>query len=341
MYSFRNDYSELAHKEILDLMMKVAEEQNSGYGLDVHSENAKELIKKRIGVDADIHFLIGGTSCNKIIISHVLRPYEAVISVSTGHINVHETGAIEASGHKVISTPGIDGKINPEEIKRVCKTHCDEHMVVPKMVYISNSTELGTIYTLAELKTLHKLCRELDLYLFLDGARLGVALTAEGNDLSLEDIARMTDVFYIGGTKNGALLGEAVVIVNPKLRENFRHSIKQNAGMLAKGFVAGLQFEALFRGNLYFDLALHANQMAKRLKVGLRKLSVEMGADSPTNQQFITLKRDTVNTLKKDYDFEIWEDRGEMMTIRLVTSWATTAAAVDAFLVDLERILRE
>lgn len=343
MYSFRNDYSVLAHRNILDLMMKVSDEQNIGYGLDAHSERAKELIKKQIGsdLDLDIHFLIGGTSCNKIIISHVLKPYEAVIAVNSGHINVHETGAIEAGGHKIITTKGVDGKVNLDEIRKVCKDHCDEHMVVPKMVYISNSTELGTIYTLGELKALHDLCKELDLYLFLDGARLGVALTAAGNDLSLRKIAEMVDVFYIGGTKNGALLGEAVVIVNPDLRENFRHSIKQNAGMLAKGFAIGLQFEALFENNLYFDLALHANKMAKKLKDGLLDLGVEMASESPTNQQFIRLPKDVVKVLQKDYDFEIWEDFGDVMTIRLVTSWATTVDAVDVFLADLAKIIKD
>ncbi|HBQ43472.1 MAG TPA: threonine aldolase, partial [Lactobacillus acetotolerans] len=241
MYSFRNDYSEIAHKNILDALSKYASEQNVGYGLDSHSSNARKLIRKQIDrdIDVDVRFLIGGTSCNKIVISHVLRPFEAVIAATTGHINVHEAGAIEASGHKVITVPSHNGKLLPADITKVVHEHVDEHMVVPKMVYISNATETGSIYTKAELTAISKVCHVHNLILYVDGARLGAALTAIGNDLTINDIAQLTDLFYIGGTKNGTLFGEALVIVNDDLKNNFRHSIKQNGGMLAKGFITG------------------------------------------------------------------------------------------------------
>lgn len=341
MYSFRNDYSELAANEVFEFMMKSLNEQNIGYGLDKHTLNAKKLIRKHIKNDVEIHLLVGGTSCNKIIISHILKPYEAVIAPDSGHINVHEAGAIEANGHKIITVPAINGKITLEAVKEICSKHIDEHMVIPKMVYISNSTETGSIYTKSELEALYQLCKVLDLYLFIDGARLGLALTAESNDLSLNDVANLCDVFYIGGTKNGALLGEAVVLVNPNIRDNFRHSIKQNGGMLAKGFLLGIQFEALFENNLYFKLAYQANQKAKRLKEKLQDLNVQLAFDSPTNQQFITLSKNHIQTLQENYDFEIWDDKGEEATIRLVTSWATSEKAVDKFIEDLKIILKK
>jgi threonine aldolase len=340
MISFKNDYSELAHQNILDLMKDAASEQNNGYGLDDHSLKAASLIKKEISSNVDVHFLVGGTSCNKVVISHVLKPYQAVIAVESGHINVHETGAIEACGHKVITIIGNEGKAIAEQIRAVFYQHCDEHMVEPKMVYISNSTELGSIYSKQELQDLHQICQELNLYLYLDGARLAVALTANENDLTLNDIANLTDVFYIGGTKNGALLGEAVVIVNDHIKDSFRYSIKQNGGLLAKGFVAGLQFEGLFTNNLFFELGKHANQMAQSLKKGLIELNVKLAFDSPTNQQFITLDNQVINKLKEKYLFEEWEKFDNSTTIRLVTSWATSIKSVDYFLSDLEKILK-
>lgn len=340
MYSFRNDYSELVHPEILELINKAMSEQNPGYGLDKHSQIARKLIQEKIkNKNVDIHFLVGGTSCNKIVISHCLKPYEAVIAVESGHINVHESGAIEASGHKVLAAPGVDGKITPEEINLICRKNTGEHMVVPRMVYISDSTEIGTVYKKAELEAIYKKCRELGLYLFIDGARLGIALTAEENDLTLPDIARLSDVFYIGGTKNGAMLGEAVVIVNPALKEGFRNTLKQNGGMLAKGYLIGIQFEALFTGDLFFRLASHANKMALYLKEGLKKMNIEFACDSFTNQQFIVLDNKAVQTLAKNYDFEIWEEGKNKTTIRLVTSWATKQDAIDSLLQDLKTCL--
>lgn len=339
MYSFKNDYSELVHEDILNLIIKYQKEQNNGYGLDKHSQKATELIKKYIKKDVDVHYLIGGTSANKIVISHILKPYEAVISVATGHINVHETGAIEATGHKVITVKGVDGKVTPKEIIEVFNVHDNEHMVFPKMVYISNTTEVGTIYTKSELQQIAKVCKEYNLYLFLDGARLGVALTADGNDLSMNDIAQLTDIFYIGGTKNGALLGEAVIICNKTINDHFRYSIKQNGGMLAKGYLTGIQFEGLFTNELYFKLAKHANESAKILKNGLSKLNVEFASNSNTNQQFITLSDKVVKELEKDYSFEIWEKLLNKTTIRLVTSWATDSKEIDIFLNRLKTLI--
>lgn len=340
MISFKNDYSEIAHKNILDLLYKASNEQNNGYGLDEHSIKAKELIKDQIKKEnVDIHFLIGGTSCNKIVISHILRPHQAVISVASGHINVHETGAIEATGHKVLTVKGVNGKITKEEIIEVVRTHTDEHMVMPKMVYISNSTEIGTIYNKNELEEIYSVCKELDLYLYLDGARLGVALTSNENDLTLEDIANLTDIFYIGGTKNGAMIGEALVITNDNLKAYFRYSIKLNGGMLAKGFIVGIQFEALFSNNLFFDLAKNANEKAILLKKGLQELGIKLAFNSPTNQQFLILDDDIVSELKKNYNFEIWEKQKGKTTIRLVTSFATTSEAVTKLLEDLKIIL--
>jgi len=340
MISFKNDYSEVAHKDILDLLNKVSLEQNNGYGLDKHSEKAKKLIQAELKNDTcDIHFLVGGTSCNKIAISHILRPHQAVISVASGHINVHETGAIEATGHKILTVKGIDGKITKDEIIDVVRTHTDEHMVMPKLVYISNSTEIGTIYSKKELEELYTICKELNLYLYLDGARLGVALTCEENDLTLEDITNLTDMFYIGGTKNGAMLGEAFVIVNQNLKESFRHSIKLNGGMLAKGFVIGVQFEALFSNKLFFDLAKNANETASLLKKGLKYLGVKLAFDSPTNQQFLILDKKVEQELAKKYEFEIWERKKDKTIIRLVTSWATKKETVNIFLADLKSIV--
>ena len=341
MYSFRNDYSELVHPEILELMKQTLTEQNLGYGLDKHSDLARRLIQEKIrNNNVDIHFLVGGTSCNKIVIAHSLKPYEAVISVDSGHINVHESGAIEASGHKILLVSGENGKITPEKIELVCSKHSGEHMVVPRMVYISNSTEIGTIYKKRELEAIFNKCQELGLYLFIDGARLGVALTADENDLTLADIAEMSDVFYIGGTKNGAMLGEALVIVNPGLKEGFRNTLKQNGGMLAKGYLLGIQFEALFTNDLIFKLARHANEMAMSLKVGLKNLNIKFAFDSSTNQQFIVLDNRIVQALTENYDFEIWEKNKETTTIRLVTSWATSQDAIDSFLQDLKTLLK-
>lgn len=338
MISFLNDYSQTAHDKVLSRLIEAGTRSYPGYGLDERSLRAARLIKKLIKQDADIHFMPGGTSCNKTVIAHALKPFEAVIAVKSGHINVHETGAVEASGHKILQIEGRDGKATPGEIIKILETHNNEHMVVPKMVYISNSTETGTIYAKAELEEIAKLCRENGMFLFLDGARLGAALTAAKNDLTLADIALLTDAFYIGGTKNGAMLGEAVVITNDKLKAGFRHSMKLNGAMLAKGFVVGIQFEALFEDGLFFRLAEKANQAAMKLRDGLLNRGIKFRYPVETNQIFVAFPAHIVDSLSRKYLFEIWEEVKDGAVIRLVTSWATKTNEIDAFLTDLDTV---
>lgn len=334
MYSFTNDYSEGAHPRILEALINENLVQNTGYGLDVHSQNAAAYIKKAIGrEDVDIHIISGGTQTNLLAISSVLRPYQAAVCASTGHINVHETGAVEGTGHKVLALPTADGKLTPELINGCLLEHTDEHMVQPKLVYISDSTEVGTIYTKAELAAIHHFCRQHDLYLYLDGARIGSALTSTANDLTLSDITDLTDMFYIGGTKNGALLGEALVIVNPSFKEDFRFMIKNRGAMLAKGFVAGIQFEELFRDELFFEIAAHANEMADHLRKGIAALGYPFLADSPTNQLFPIFPDTIVDKLEEEFLFIRQQKTGpDHQVVRLVTSWATPPQEVDRFL---------
>ncbi len=340
MYSFKNDYSEGAHISILEALIETNMIQETGYGEDSFTEKAKEVLREKLqNKEASIHFLSGGTQTNLIAISAFLRPHQAVISANTGHILVHETGAIEATGHKIISVPSKDGKLTPIDVKNVLESHTDEHMVKPKLVYISNSTEIGTVYTKRELENLYNCCRENKLILFVDGARLGSALCAEGNDLSLEDMGKFSDAFYIGGTKNGALFGEALVIINESLKEDFRFHIKQKGGLLAKGRALGLQFFKLFENDLYFDLAKHANQMAKILSDGIRGLGYKFLIDSTSNQVFPILPNEIIKKLEKKYAFYVWEKFDEENSvIRLVTSWATPKKEVEAFVEELKKI---
>lgn len=334
MYSFSNDYSEGAHPQVLDLMIKSNLEQNIGYGNDIHSEKAKEYIKELIkNKEAAIHFIPGGTQTNLLAISSFLRPHQAVIAANTGHIIGHETGAIEATGHKVISVPGTDGKITPESINIGLKENSQEYTPQPKMVYISNSTELGTIYTKSELKAISELCKEKGLILFMDGARLGSALASKINDLTLEDIASLTDLFYIGGTKNGALLGEALVIIRQDLQEDFRYLLKQRGAMLSKGFLLGIQFEALFEDNLFFELAEYANKMADQIIEALKKLGITFYAEPCSNQVFPILSNNIIDALSKEFSFNIQEEIDDSNSaIRFVTSWATTQESIDALI---------
>lgn len=337
MYSFASDYLEGAHPTILERMKETNTLQTPGYGLDSYCDEAREEIASRLGnVDADIHFVVGGTQANLLVIDACLRSYEAVIGVHTSHINVHETGAIEHIGHKIVAVEGENGKVRPCDVEEVLGSHLDEHMVLPKMVFISDATEIGTIYTKAELTALSEYCHAHGLYLYMDGARLGSALCAEENDLTLEDIASLVDVFYIGGTKNGALFGEAIVICNPELKGHFRYAIKQNGAMLAKGRLLGIQFYELFKEDLYFELAAHANKLSMELKKGLEQLGVEFAYDSPTNQQFIYLNKDVYEKVCEKYvvskQFDTKDGRA---MIRLVTSWSTPSSAVSEFLSDL------
>lgn len=334
MYSFANDYSEGAHPRILKAMMETNLDQNTGYSLDAHTRHAIDLMRAEIqSPDADIHIITGGTQTNLITIAAALRPYQAVIAAVTGHINVHETGAIEATGHKVLAMDTCDGKLTPGLIQQALDFHTDEHMVQPKMVYISNSTEVGTQYTKAELEAIFHICRLKGLYLFMDGARMGAALTSPINDLTLADIARLTDVFYIGGTKNGALLGEALVILRDELKPDFRFMIKQRGAMLAKGWLLGIQFEELFQNNLFYETASHANAMAGKLRAALTDLGYSFAYDSQTNQLFPVFSNDMIEELAKNFTFNMDKKIDEAhSSIRLVTSWATTEEGINEFI---------
>ncbi|KOR48725.1 amino acid lyase [Xanthomonas oryzae] len=325
--SFRNDYSEGAHPRLLQALAQASAEQCAGYGTDRHTARAVALIRNAVAQpQADLHLLVGGTQTNLIAISAFLRPHQAVIAVEAGHIATHETGAIEATGHKVLTMPALHDKLTPALLQPVLAVHSNEHMVQPRLVYISNSTESGTIYTRAELEALSRFCRERDLLLYLDGARLGAALTANGNDLDLPTIAALTDAFYIGGTKNGALLGEALVVIDPVLQADLRYLIKQRGALLAKGMVLGAQFATLFEDGLFFELAAH----------------VEFTSDSPTNQQFVAVTAQQAAQIARRYDFERWETRSDgRLVIRFVTSWATTADAVDRLCADVAALLRD
>lgn len=339
MYSFKNDYSEGAHPRILKALLETNLEQGEGYGEDKYTVEAVKMLKEKIGRnDIDIHLFPGGTQTNLTAISAFLRPHEAAVAVSTGHILVHETGAIEATGHKVISIEAKDGKLTAEHIKEALEAHTDEHMVKPKLVYISNSTEIGSIYKRAELMEISRFCRENNLYLYVDGARLGSALCSEENDLELSDFGSLVDAFYIGGTKNGALLGEALVICNNSLKEDFRFFIKQKGALLAKGRLLGIQFLELFRDNLYFELAKHANSMAQLLKKGISEEGYSYLIDSSSNQIFPILPDDIIEKLQEKYLFIIWQKNNDNTSvIRLVTSWATKEEKVLEFVEDLKK----
>ena len=330
--SFRNDYSEGAHPQLLQALVAASTEQNAGYGLDRHSLRAATLIRSVCrSPDAQVHLLSGGTQTNLTALGAFLRPHQAVIAAESGHIAVHETGAIELTGHKVLTVPSADGKLTPQSIAPMLDAHDNEHLVQPRLVYVSNTTELGTIYQRSELQALSRFCRDRGLLLFLDGARLGAALTAAGNDLELADIAALTDAFYIGGTKNGALLGEALVIVNPALQVDFRYLLKQRGALLAKGMVLGVQFAALFEAGLFFELAAHSNAMAQRLRRGLEAVGACFEVESPSNQQFVRVSSTQLEALARRCDFERWQACAQdQVVIRFVTSWATTPEAVDA-----------
>lgn len=341
LYSFKNDYSEGAHEQILTALLKTNVLQESGYGDDNFSNNAREIIRKKIeNESAAIHFVCGGTQANLVSISSLLKPYESIIAAETAHIATSETGAIESTGHKINTIQTKDGKLTVADINNVLEQHTNEHMVKPKAVFISNSTEIGTIYSYNELKELSSFCKRHNLYLYLDGARLGSALTAKTNDLTLKDIAQLVDVFYIGGTKNGAFIGEAIVIVNEIIKENFRFYMKQRGALLAKGRLLGIQFIELFKENLFFDLATHANTMARDLSEGLKKQGYTFLAEPVSNQIFPILPDKLIEKLKKNYDFYVWQKIDESNSaIRLVTSWATKEEAVQSFLEDLEKFI--
>ena len=335
MYLFHNDYNQMCHPAILERMQQIATEQMSGYSEDSCCQAAAEKIRALCGRDdVAVHFLVGGTQSNLIVIAASLRPHQAVIGAHSAHINVHETGAIEATGHKVLALDSEDGKIRPEQIRQMVDLHwideAHEHIAQPKMVYISNSTELGTAYTLAELEAISAVCREKGLYLFVDGARLGYALAAEGNDVTVADLARLTDAFYIGGTKVGAMIGEAVVITNPAIAEDFRYIIKQRGAMLAKGWLMGVQFDVLMEDDLYFKIARHANMMADRIRDALRSKGYPIVAEDRTNQTFTIMPDVALEVLKKDFTFSTQERVDATHTmVRFCTSWGSTEESVN------------
>lgn len=345
MIYFNNDYSEGCHEALLNALIRTNMEQTSGYGEDSYCAAAAARIRRLCGrEDLTVHFLVGGTQANLTVIDAALRPHQGVLCAHSGHINVHETGAVEATGHKVLGLPSSDGKITAGQVRQAVLAHradaSFEHTVQPRLVYISHPTELGTLYSRQELTELSEACHQLGLSLFLDGARLGYGLTAESSDLTLADIARLCDVFYIGGTKVGALFGEAVVIGNPILAEDFRYLIKQHGGMLAKGRLLGVQFDALMTDNLYFDIAVRANALAYRLRDTLLALGCPFLVPPVSNQLFPILPDRVLDALSKRYVFSEQQRVDEThRCVRFCTSWATTEENVDALCADLRRLL--
>lgn len=345
MIRFECDYAEGMHPRILERLAETNMEQTAGYSEDPHCERARGLIREACGrADADVHFLVGGTQTNLTVIASVLRPHQGVLCPTSGHLNVHETGAIEATGHKVITIPTTDGKITAAQIKQAYDAHWQdathEHIVQPGMVYISQPTENGTTYTKAELTAIAETCRACELPLFVDGARLGYAMAREKNDISLPELAQLADVFYIGGTKVGAMMGEAVVICNPALKRDFRYLIKQRGGMLAKGRLLGIQFETLFEDGLYFEISAHAVRLAMQIRSAFAEKGVEMLYDSETNQQFPILPDAALEKLAEKFAFSFWErvDAGHC-AVRFCTSWATKEENVAALLREIDAVL--
>jgi len=337
-YNFMNDYNECAHERILDAIVRLNREQDDSYGLDTHCEHARELIKARLGgAESDVHFLVGGTQTNLTIIAASIKPYQGVVCAESGHISIHETGAIEATGHKVLSLPTDDGKISAEQIDQAVSAHYEdstaEHMVQPGMVYLSQPTEVGTVYSKSELEAISRVCRKYDMKLYIDGARLGNAFAAENADVFLPELAKLTSAFSIGGTKLGALFGEALVINDPALKKDFRYHIKQRGGMLAKGRLLGIQFETLFTDGLYEEIGRHAVTQAQRIAQGVRARGYRLFADSPTNQVFPILPRTLLKSLSNDFGYAFWQTYDETCdAVRFCTSWATPPKMVDALL---------
>ena len=347
MFYFNNDYCEGCHQKVLDALTATNLVQTPGYGEDAYCAEAARKIRTLCGrEDLAVHFLVGGTQANLTVIDAALRPHQGALCACSGHIHVHETGAVEATGHKCLALPSEDGKITAKQVEDYVLAHradgAFEHIVQPKLVYISNPSELGTLYTLSELEALSETCRSLGLYLFLDGARLGYGLVAKGYDVTMADIARLCDVFYIGGTKVGALFGEAVVIGNPALAEDFRYIIKQHGGMLAKGRLLGVQFDALMTDNLYFDIAAHAVSLADQLRSCFEELGYSYLVPGITNQIFPILPDAVLAELEKNFVFCEQERVDEThRAVRFCTSWATKPEAVDALCAELRRLTRE
>lgn len=339
-YSFSDDYSEGCHPSIIEALGKTNYVQQTAYGDDEYSLSAKSLIKAQLDNEqSKVFFVSGGTLANIIISASCLRAHEAIIAPESGHIVVRETGAIEATGHKIITVPAVDGKLTPISIQKALDDNGQfPHMARPKMVYISNATEIGTLYTKSELTALSDICKINNLYLLVDGARLGAALSAQKNDLSLADIAKLTDIFWIGGTKAGALLGEAIVINNPALQADFAFHIKQRGALLAKGRLLGIQFYELFKDGLFFEATKQANVLADKLAKAISAAGFSLSAETETNQIFPVLPNHLIEQLQSEFKFYIWEKiDDEHSTLRLVTSWASDENQVEKFILQINR----
>ena len=343
MIRFESDYTQGAVPQILDALLKTNMEQTPGYGEDKYCLSAADKIRKELGRDdLAVHFLVGGTQTNFTFIASCLRPHEGVISASTGHINVHETGAVEATGHKILPIPSFDGKINAQQIEEMVVAHANdasfEHITKPKMVYLSMPTENGTIYSKAELEAIYDCCKRKNLILYIDGARLGYALMCKENDVAFSDLPNLCDAFYIGGTKVGALFGEALVIVNDRYKEDFRYIEKQKGAMLAKGRLLGLQFDTLFTDGLYFEISKQAMALADRIRDAFKEKGIKLLYDSPTNQLFPMLTDEQMNKLKNDFSFSYWGKFDGLNTVRFCTSWATQESDVAALLTAINEL---
>lgn len=345
MLRFECDYTEGCIPQILDAIKSENHTQLCGYSEDPICDRARQKIKAFCGgEDVDVHFLVGGTQTNATVIAATLRPHQGVLSAVQGHISCHETGAIEASGHKVIALPTDTGRLSADQIDAYCAAHwadaTHEHIVQPAMVYLSHPAENGTLYTKSDLEAIRRVCDKWDLVLYVDGARLGYGLAAEGNDVTIADLAKLTDVFYIGGTKVGALMGEAVVIRNKALKKDFRYMIKHQGGMLAKGWLLGLQFDVLFEEDRYFEISKHAVTQAMRIKKAFEEKGCDFLIESRTNQQFPILHKDILKKFDEHYTYSVWEQVDEdRIAVRFCTSWATTEAQVDALVADIARYL--
>lgn len=343
MIRFDCDYLEGACPEILKKIEETNFEQTPGYGMDDYCDLAREKIRKICkSSDAEVQFLVGGTQTNMIVIGSILKPYQGVISLSDGHINIHETGAVESTGHKVLAVDSANGKLTGEQVREIYREHYEEdgreHTVQPGMVYISYPTERGLLYTREELEQLYSACKECDLPLYIDGARLGYGLMSPECDMDISDIAKNCDVFYIGGTKVGALFGEAVVITNERLKKDFRYYIKQRGGMLAKGRLLGIQFDVLFENDLYFRVSKHAIDLAMRIKKAFCDNGYKFLYNSYTNQQFPIIPNDILEKLSKKYSFDVWKKVDENNTaVRVCTSWATKEENVQELVRDIEK----
>jgi threonine aldolase len=340
MISFESDYDNGCHELILKRLAETNDERATGYGLDDYCKMAKEKVRAACGTpEAEVFFLMGGTQTNATVIDAMLSSYQGVLAVETGHINVHESGAIEFGGHKVLRLPSHDGRMDASQLEKWLKDFYDDptydHMVFPGLVYITFATELGTIYSRAQLESISAVCKNYNLPLFIDGARLGYGLMAEGCDISLPQLAELCDVFYIGGTKCGAYCGEAVVFPKGNAPAHFFTIVKQHGALLAKGRLLGVQFDTLMSDDLYFKLARHAVVQAMRLRDAFVAKGYKMYSNSPTNQQFVLLSKDTIARLSKDFVFEQWYPVGDDMNCRFVTSWATRVQDVDALIASL------